>query len=140
MRFATKLGWISCLLICIGCGSGEHASVTGTVTFNGEDVPDGALRFFPIEGTPGKGAAAVIQQGQFEITEEMAREKEMMAGKYRISVSASRKTGRKFKSPEGGGSMLDEMKMYIPERYNLRTELIVDLEPGSNQHNLDLVP
>ena len=128
------------LLFCAGCSEGKTASVSGTVTFAGKEIDNGALRFFPVEGTPGNGAGAEIKEGRFEITEEVALQKGMMAGKYRVTVSASRKTGRKRKSPEGDGSMVEEVRSYIPEKYNLRSGLIVELEPGSNQHDLTLTP
>ena len=128
------------LLFCVGCSEGETASVSGTVTFAGKEIADGALRFFPVGGTPGNGAGAEIKDGRFEITEEIALAKGMMAGKYRITVSASRKTGRKRRSPEGDGTTMDEVRSYIPEKYNLRSGLIVELEPGSNQHDLTLTP
>ncbi len=135
-----KMAYGLILLFCIGCSEGELASVSGSVTFAGKEVPHGTLRFFPIEGTPGNGAGAEIKDGRFEIAEEIAQEKGMMAGKYRVSVSASRKTGRKRRNPEGDGSMMEEVKSYIPEKYNLRSGLIVELQSGTNEHDLSLVP
>jgi hypothetical protein len=75
------------LLFCVGCSEGEIASVSGTVTFAGKEVTEGSLRFFPGEGTPGKGAGVSIKDGRFEIAEEVAKEKGLMAGKYRVSVT-----------------------------------------------------
>ncbi len=127
------------LLFCVGCSEGEIASISGTVTLAGEEIAEGSLRFFPGPETPGKGAGVVIKEGRFEITEEVAKEKGLMAGKYRVSITASHNTGRKIKSPESG-KMIDQILMYIPEKYNLRTGLTLELKPGPNQHDFTLAP
>ena len=131
------LGWM--LLFCVGCSEGELASISGKVTFAGKEVPEGSIRFFPGPETPSNGAGVTIKDGRFEITEEVAGEKGLMAGKYRVSVTASHKTGRKIRSPDDG-KMVDQILMYIPEKYNLRTGLILELKPGPNQHDFTLVP
>ncbi len=124
------------LLLFCGCGSSETAWISGDVVFDGKKVSGGALRFFPTDGTPGSGGGAEIVDGHYEVTPEMAKKKGMLAGSYRISVVASRKTGKKYPNPDGG--MLDHTVMYIPPRYNRQTKLLVELKPGKNDHNLIL--
>lgn len=122
-----------------GCGSRGVSSVTGTVSFAGQPVEEGALRFFPVEGTQGDGAGATISQGTFEI----GREARMRAGKYRVSITATRSTGRDIRNPEplpGEPAMVAEVVQYIPEQYNVRTTLEVELDGGENQTEFDLSP
>ena len=137
MRLVCYIFVLGTLLLAGGCGADETAWVSGTVIFDGKAVPDGALRFFPAKGTPGNGAGAEIVDGQYKITPEFAKKKGMLAGSYRISVVASRKTGKMFPNPDGKG-MMEQEKMYIPQRYNRQTQLHTDIKPGGNEHDLVL--
>ncbi|NOY42220.1 MAG: hypothetical protein GXP26_10335 [Planctomycetes bacterium] len=135
-----RMEWIfvfGTLLFTAGCGSSEVAWVSGKVTYAGEEVSEGALRFFPTEGTPGSGAGAKIIDGHYEITIEMAEKRRLVAGGYRITVVASRKTGKMFPHPDGEG-MVEHSQMYIPNRYNMQTQLEAELQPGENAHDLIL--
>jgi len=135
-----QMGWFfvfGALLFAGGCGSSEAAWVSGKVTYAGKEVSEGTLRFFPIEGTPGSGAGAKIVDGRYEITVEMAEKRGLVAGGYRITVVASRKTGEMFPHPDGEG-MVEQSLMYIPNRYNLQTQLQAELQLGDNTHDFIL--
>lgn len=59
------------LLILAGCGGKqglERYSISGTVTFDGKNVPNGYLRFIPDkkQGNKGPGCSAAIIDGQFK--------------------------------------------------------------------------
>jgi len=69
-----------------GCGpsGSEKYTVTGTVTFDGQPVPDGHIIFAPTEaGLPPD--AGKISRGKFELT--------ATAGKKRVEIHASRESG-----------------------------------------------
>ncbi len=136
-------GKIGILLIAsawmAGCSEGETAWVSGKVTLAGKAVPTGALRFFPTGGTPGSGCGAEIVDGHYEITPEVAKKKEMLAGNYRVSVVAIRTTGKKIRNPDGPG-MVSQTQMYIPPRYNRLTQLVTELKPGENNYDLTMAP
>jgi hypothetical protein len=127
-----------CCLAAVGCGSvGDPCSATGGVSFAGEDVADGSMRFFPVEGTPGVGAGAKISQGKYDIPQDAG----LVAGSYRVSITATRSTGRQIPNPEpmpGESKMIAEVVQYIPEQYNMRTTLLVELQPGDNQKDFAL--
>lgn len=132
--------WITlgvCLLVA-GCGSaGDPCSVSGEVSFDGQPVVEGDLRFFPVDGTPGRGAGAKIQQGKYEIPADSG----LMAGSYRVSITAFRATGRQIPNPEqmpGEPATVDEVLPYIPETYNTRTTLKVRLTAGENRQDFPL--
>jgi len=135
-----RMEWVfffGVLLFAGGCGSSEVAWVSGKVTYDGKEVSEGALRFFPTEGTPGSGAGATIVDGHYEITAEMAEKRGLVAGGYRITVVASRKTGKKFPHPDEQG-MVEQSMMYIPGRYNQQTQLQAEIQPGDNTHDFIL--
>lgn len=122
-----------CLLVA-GCGSGDPCAVSGEVSFGGVPVKDGNLRFFPVHGTPGRGASAPIRQGKYAILQDQG----LMAGSYRVSITATHSTGRKIRNAEpmpGEDLMVDEVVQYIPEAYNARTTLRVELEPDDNRQD-----
>ena len=127
------------LMLIVGCGEGETAWVSGQVTFAGKVVPAGALRFFPVLGTPGNGGGAEIANGHYEITPEVAEKKGLLAGNYRVSVIAIRTTGKKIRNPDGAG-MVNQTQMYVPPRYNRLTQLQVELKPGENNYDLAMKP
>src|SRR3989304_4134190 len=80
----------------VGCGGGSPAGVSGQVWFEGEPVMTGAIRFFPIRGTAGVGGGTLIEEGRYEIVED----NRMQAGTYRISIAATRATGKKIRPHE----------------------------------------
>ena len=51
---------LTCLLLLAGCGKKglERAVISGRVSYQGEPVQRGLLRFVPIEGTKGPPAGA----------------------------------------------------------------------------------
>ncbi len=122
----------------VGCGEGASCSLSGQVTFEGQPIEDGNIRLNPIEGTPGKGGAAKIVNGAYEIAEGNG----MLAGKHQVLISATRGTGRmvRAESLDGGPSQTEQIVQYIPARYNHATELVLDLEPGENAEDFPLNP
>jgi hypothetical protein len=125
-------------LACQGCGSGDRCSLRGTVKYNGELLPEGDVRLDPVNNPDAARASAHIQNGQFEIPHD-AR---MLAGTYRVAVWAVRPTGRKVLAREAlhGGTIerVVEEEQYIPEHYNRRSTLRVELAPGENEKEFEL--
>jgi hypothetical protein len=98
----------ACVVASCGCGRGELPTreVFGTVTCNGEKVPEGEIRFVPIEGTPGPVSSAAIVDGQYRIEARGG----VPVGEHRVEVRAMRKTGRKVARQVFAGetAMVDE--------------------------------
>ncbi len=70
-----------------GCGGGDglpRVAVSGSVTVEGEPVPNGVVRFKPAEGTEGPMANAMITDGQYDIPGEQGP----VAGNYEVQVQA----------------------------------------------------
>lgn len=69
MQSITMFRWLAAgvaVVAVMGCGP-KTSTVSGTVTFNGEAVANGAVSFFP---TDGKGAPAggLIKDGRYTVT------------------------------------------------------------------------
>ena len=134
------LAVLSCLLAVMGTGCGApsgpgRVNVYGTITMDGQPVPDGTISFIPARETVGPTAGATITKGYYEINQNGPT-----VGKYRIEIKAVRKTGKQIPAgtPAPPGTMIDEIEHYIPAKYNTKTELEITFKPGSNKANFDL--
>jgi hypothetical protein len=138
--------WVSAFTLAVllavlplaGCGSsGDPCSINGSVTFGGAPVEDGNIAFIPEGQSESPGAGVKIIGGRYDIPLDVG----LWAGKYRVSITAIKKTGRKVAAPEvmeGGAEKIEEVIQYIPARYNSSSELQLDLAPGENSHDFNL--
>lgn len=135
------LAWVLLLAAALVAGCGQSGpkryAVSGSVAFAGEPVAEGAIAFVPIDDTQGPRVGANIQQGEYKID----RAGGPMAGRYRVEVSAPRKTGRKYKAPQRfvnvqvkpENAMIDEIVDVIPPKYSGATsELVREVQDGGN--------
>jgi hypothetical protein len=109
------------LLFTAACGAPRPKAyeVTGTVTWNGELVPEGDIIFQPEEATMIEDHGK-IKAGRFSFRAK--------AGKKRVQIYASRegKIDPVMKAPV--------REQYIPERFNTNTKLTAEVKPeGPNQ-------
>jgi hypothetical protein len=146
--FYVALSLVAALLT--GCGGGEYdtAPVTGTVTFNGQPVTTGKIRFVPQGESPdalltGKPAAGEVQSdGTFVLTTYEEGDGAIL-GKHRVY----------FSPPEGNSTdetqELDANGDPLPSKATTQkgpfancgfaTEKIVeDTADGENTYNLEL--
>ena len=118
-------------VICIGgagagCGNRDgRLTVTGTVTFDGQALPEGSISFRPREGTSSPSAGASISDGRFEV----GSDKGVLPGEFDVAITATRKTGKKKMDP-GTQTMFDEIEQYLPARYNAESVLQVEIKAG----------
>ena len=70
--------------LCVaGCGGGlDVIPVHGTVTFAGKPIPDGEIRFVPIEGTKGPASVGNIVNGEYKVEARGG----VPVGKHRIEI------------------------------------------------------
>jgi len=127
LRFARCAALLLAATAPLGCGrSGpETYPVSGTVTFDGQPVPDGHIQFVPADGKglpdPGK-----IENGEFSF--------DAKPGPKRVEIEASRETG-----PVDKSMGLAPRESYIPPCYNLETTLTAEVTPdGPNEFNFPL--
>lgn len=133
--------FIFALLIVTGCGNQgpPRVAVQGTVQFDGKPVPDGSIRFIPLEGTPGPESAAAIVDGKYLLDEDTGPP----IGKLRVEIRQgatippgltndhSAALPKKYQLPQNK----------IPPQFNDRSSLSVETVLGSmNTFDFDLKP
>lgn len=138
VRLVSAKTWLLLVFaMVLGCG-GSQCTVTGTLSFNGQPIQDGSIRFFPVDGTEGPGAVAKIENGQYGITSES----NLLAGKYSVQITAVKKTGRMIRPrevmPGDAGTPTEEEIQLIPAKYNSESELRADLHAGENTYDQEL--
>lgn len=112
-----------CLGLLAGCARPDGPSMLttkGTVTFKGEPIEEGRINFRELDGEM-RPYSAPIKNGAFSI--------ESTAGKMRVEVYASRIIPGKFDTSNLTEEPVGEM--YIPERYNSRSELTHEVTRGA---------
>lgn len=118
------------LLLLTGCSeSTTHGVVNGSVTLDGKPLEEGTVRFVPIEGES-QTASAMITDGKFE--------SEVPVGKVRVEYSAPKVMGKKKMYQTEDSPTVDIVGELLPERYNVRSEVVLSVEPGQNAHEIDL--
>ena len=120
------------LLLFSGCWN-SAPSVDGTVLLDGDPLPEGRIRFVPVEGTPGPDAGAVIDEGKYRVT------KGLTAGKYRIEILGPKEsTRRKEQDPITPNELIPAAIESVPPEFNVKSQLIRTVEAGSNTLDFDL--
>jgi hypothetical protein len=136
MRAFRVFGWeaklllVMALLTLVGCSAGDGlVEVGGTVTFDGAPIQDGRIQFRSTEGDQ-QAYAGLIENGKYVIR--------VAPGPALVEVRASRLIPGKFVEANPGEK--DPVgEMYIPEKYNSRTELRATVETAKLEQNFDLV-
>lgn len=104
-----------------GCGGGSKGpvtySVSGTVTFDGEPVKKGDIKFVPEEPGAAPDAGSIVD-GKYSLSAK--------GGKKKVQITASRDVpGKTTKGAMGEDIAVKEE--FIPARYNSQTELTADV-------------
>jgi len=134
---STRFCWSLLFLLCMidsGCGQRERwATLSGSVSFNGEPVQQGTILFYPEKG---QVAGAAIENGKYAISSAPGA----ALGTNRVEITWMKKTGKQIpaESPAPPGSLIDETVQAIPPKFNSRSELTVTLTPGHNQCDFTL--
>lgn len=144
MKIETKAWAALCLiavvLVIMGCAKTDglnRVEVSGTVTFDGAPLESGSIAFIPDAGTTAPSVGGPIQAGKFHLTTAEGP----VAGKYKVMIRASRPTGRQVEAGPGASdptAMVDEVEMFIPEKYNSKTELTAEIGPSTGELSFDL--
>lgn len=121
-----KTSFLAVSLVClalVGCGGGatgpdEHV-VSGEVTFKGEPVENGRILFRQTEGSQ-QAFSGEINKGAYSL--------KTAPGKMHIEITASRIIPGKFDNSNGTPEPVGEM--YIPAKYNSKSELTAEVVAG----------
>lgn len=114
------------LNVLVGCGSGDVGLVEGTVTLDGQPLPNAMLEFFPKEGG-GLSAGRTDESGHYELhygRDEMGAK----VGEHLVQI----------RTAETGGDYGENSPELLPTKYNNESELTVTVDPGRNTIDFDL--
>lgn len=113
-----------------GCGETSNlAQVTGSVSIDGRPVETGSISFIPADGQ-GPTTGAVIVAGKYT--------SEAPLGVSKVEIRVPKVVGKKrlYETPDS--PVQDLMAEVLPEKYNEKTELRIDAQPGQNEKDWDL--
>jgi hypothetical protein len=117
-----------------GCGRDgpERVAVSGKVTFCGEPVKTGEIRFSPTKGTEGPTEGAVIIDGQYLANGKGG----VPVGTYTVNIVAwnGRAPTRDMPLPDAPSGRQDKessRKQLLPAQYNTQSQLEITIQSGS---------
>lgn len=126
-------------LLCLGCGDSgpDRGYVEGTVTMDGEPLPDAVVTFQPEDtGRPSYGRTD--ENGEYEL-QYTSDKKGALVGSHRVSISTHERGGSAeggYGADEAGGAKGSPEK--VPAQYNYDTELRETVESGNNTIDFEL--
>ncbi len=113
-----------------GCAqSSTHGTVNGTVTLDGKSLPTGTVRFVPVDGAS-QTASAMVQEGEFTAT--------VPIGRMRVEFSASKVVGQQKMYNTSDSPEVDMVAELLPPRYNVQSELTLDVQAGTQDAPFEL--
>jgi hypothetical protein len=131
-----------------GCGGGEELNVgevAGVVTLDGKPLPNAVVSFIPKAGGP-SGIGKTDAEGKYQLM--TVNDLGAVVGEHMVSIvcvpEAPAVESYASDDPRYAEAMAkrDNYKPVpvtkVPERYNLQTELVEQVESGSNEINFDL--
>ena len=125
---------ISLTTLIMGCSGGEEGPkllpVTGTVTLDGEPIPDASILFKDPTGK-NKSYFASVKDGAYST--------KMEVGKRKVLISDNRQSKDKMVDNAAGTGKEPAMEQYLPAEYNEKSTLKIDVvSGGENQFPFDL--
>ncbi|MGN6134638.1 MAG: Ig-like domain-containing protein [Aureliella sp.] len=132
------------MLFQAGCGGPsdqpELGQVTGTVTLDGKPLSGVAVVFQPVSGRPATGMTDA--EGKYELT-YIRETKGTKVGSNRVEIAPSEDGEAEESADEGeesaaGAPQAKPGKPKVPARYNVESELKVDVKPGENTFDFKL--
>jgi len=105
--------------------------VQGTVSWEGKPLVEGVVRFVPLDGK-GTTSSATVTSGAFQA--------KLAPGVYRVEFSSPKVTGHRkmYDTPES--PVVDIVDELIPPKYNIRSELTVEVPLSEPVKEFQLVP
>jgi len=126
-KFVTLVLLLGSVAVQGGCGQQGTPTypVTGAVLLDGKPVPEGDIAFFNLSPSLGPNAGK-IEGGRFAFR--------AYAGTARVEIEARRLLPGVPPGPMG----IPATERYIPDQYNRKSTLQVEILPEANEFNFDL--
>jgi len=125
-------------MISVGCGrSGiERAVVSGKVTYRGQPIQRGQIRFVPTKGNQGPVSGADIVDGEYLVEAKGG----VPVGSHAVRIEAYRQETRYPREAPPPGMRMDSLEVntqYLPDRFNTRTQLEIQIDAGGGRLTKD---
>ncbi|WP_337173412.1 hypothetical protein [Paludisphaera sp.] len=124
-------------LLVAGCGGEDgppREPVGGVVTLDGRPLERGLITFTPEAGGD-LVVSGLVVDGEFSLP----RSEGPGLGRHRVDVWSKKPTGKTLKDRADPENPVEETVELVPPRYNLRSELMADVERGGeNRFTYDL--
>ncbi|QDS86444.1 hypothetical protein EC9_06060 [Rosistilla ulvae] len=122
------------LIVSAGCGGGsglvmpETGEVEGIVTMDGQPLPNVSVVFQPQDDPQARASMGVTdEQGHYTLTYHTDKQGALI-GSHKVSITTP------SDAPDPSGQAKDP----IPAKYNSKSELVVEVQAGSNDIPLEL--
>jgi hypothetical protein len=122
-------------LLVAGCGSAGMGDVSGSVTVDGATPAEGSsITFVPID-VKSSGGGATLKDGKYSVA--------LPVGNYRVEIRVPKPLAAKpvatAKGPGGPGpGGPANIQESLPAKYHDKSELTIEVKPGSNEKNWEL--
>ncbi|WP_145247842.1 hypothetical protein [Aeoliella mucimassa] len=138
MTSVYRLLGAACLALAFSTGCGKSGGldkvvVEGDVTYDGNPVQNGEIRFHPIEGTEGPVSGAPIVDGHYRAVAKGG----VPVGKHSVQIEAYDTTGNGGSSEMVAGGRTGARVNYLPDKYHRTSELTVEITGDSSQTTED---
>lgn len=118
------------LALALGCAGAGTGDVSGTVTYDGKPVEQGAIAFVPADGK-GPTAGATITDGKYTASK-------VPVGTAKVSITGVKVTGKKKMYDDPQAPLVQTAAELLPAKYNEATELRYDVQRGAQTKDFDL--
>ncbi len=131
IRLDRAVAWTTAFLALVfigGCGGGDLAQVSGTVTLDGQPLEGAQVSFWPLDAEAGSdrpSAGVTDGSGQYRLM-YTAEEPGVLPGRHKVEISTA-----------SGGEEGPKAER-LPPRYNTNTELTAEVTSGRNTLDFEL--
>lgn len=123
---AVGFGYLVCDYYHLFAGEPMYA-LRGRIQLEGRPLYKGTIHFLPIEADHNKSAAGTVLNGEYTVPQQYG----LLPGRYQVQVSSLRHDDLvKNAIAKSNGDDDYEIKEEVPERFNFRSEIYVDLTKG----------
>lgn len=102
-------------------------AIQGRIRLEGKPLNQGMIQFFPIESDHNKSAGGIIRNGEYAVPQQFG----LPPGRYQVHVTSllpEEIIGNAVALTEGKEDLVVEER--VPERFNIHSEIYIDLTKG----------
>lgn len=127
--YAGVLRLLLCTITLVGCSRSNLATVTGSVTVDGEPAKVGAISFFAVDGQSPTAGAPIVD-GKFKA--------QVSPGLCTVQIRVSKIVGKKKIYDTPDSPVREVWAEVLPPKYNDDSQLQLEVKPGANTRDYHL--